>query len=81
MFHSSFDNLPEGLITKTIDVSNYAKFTTKGDLQQNIVYDKWVNIWGMEEDLNRTYKADFEIYGEKAKDMSNAEVDIFVSVK
>lgn len=78
---SSFDNLPEGFVTKTIDVSHYAKFTTKGNLHQNIIYDKWVNIWGMEKDLNRTYKADFEIYGEKARDMTDAEVDIFVSVK
>ena len=31
---SSFDGLPEGLVTKTIDVGNYAKFSTKGDLHQ-----------------------------------------------
>lgn len=78
---SSFDNLPEGFVTKTIDVGNYSKFTVKGDLKQNIVYNKWVNIWNMENQLERDYKADFEIYGEKAQDMSNAEVDIFVSVK
>ena len=48
---------------------------------KNIVYDKWVNIWDMDKTLDRTYTADFEIYGEKAQDMSNAEVDIYVSVK
>ncbi len=78
---SSFDNLPEGFVTKTIDIGNYVKFTTKGNLQDNIVYNEWVNIWEMEKDMNRAYIADFEIYGDKAKDMSNAEVDIFVSVK
>lgn len=78
---SSFDHLPEGFVTKTIDVGNYAKFTTKGDLHQNIVYNQWVDIWEMDEKLNRAYVADFEIYGEKSKDINNAEVDIYVSVK
>lgn len=78
---SSFDHIPEGLVTKTIDVGNYSKFTVNGDLKQNIVYNEWVKIWSMDNELNRAYKADFEIYGEKAQDMSNAEVDIYVSVK
>jgi predicted transcriptional regulator YdeE len=32
-------------------------------------------------DLGRTFTADFEIYGEKAQDPSDAEVDILIAVK
>jgi predicted transcriptional regulator YdeE len=32
-------------------------------------------------DLDRSYTADFEIYGEKAQNPENAEVDIFIAVK
>ena len=31
-------------------------------------------------DLNRTYLADFEIYGQKAQNPSTAEVDIYIGV-
>lgn len=78
---SSFDNLPVGFVTKTIDVGNYNKYSVQGDLKQNIVYNEWVKIWNLEDKIDRAYIADFEIYGEKAQDMSNAEVDIYVSVR
>ena len=46
---------------------------------QGIVYNEWVKIWNS--DLDRTFVADFEVYGEKAQDPTNAEVEIFVGVK
>ncbi|MFT4644864.1 MAG: putative transcriptional regulator YdeE [Planctomycetota bacterium] len=32
-------------------------------------------------DLDRTYTADFEIYGEKVQNPQDAEVDIMIAVK
>lgn len=76
---NSLDKIPEGMVGKTIESSDYSKQTTKGSLAEGIVYNEWLKIWNM--DLNRTYTADFEIYGEKAQDPENAEVDIYIAVK
>ena len=67
------------MITKTFKKGNYAKFVSKGDLTKGAVYGTWSKIW--ETELDRTYSTDFEIYGEKAQNPTDAEVEIFVAVK
>ncbi len=76
---NSIEELPEGLVSKTVEVVNYQKFTAKGNINEGIVFNEWMKIWNS--DLNRAYTTDFEVYGEKATDMSNAEVDIFIALK
>lgn len=71
--------IPEGMIGKTFDEATYTKIVAKGNLMQGIVYNEWVKIWNS--DLDRTFVADFELYGEKAQDPANAEVEIFVGIK
>lgn len=75
----NFDIIPNGMIAKSFEGGNYTKFVSKGDLQKGAVYLEWLKIWEM--DLKRTYTADFEIYGKKAQNPTNAEVDIFVAIK
>lgn len=76
---SSLNTVPEGMVSTTISESSYMKFNTKGDLTEGLVYNEWLKIW--EEDLNRTYTTDFEVYGKKAQNPANAEVDIFIAIK
>ncbi|MDW7691217.1 GyrI-like domain-containing protein [Flammeovirgaceae bacterium SG7u.111] len=76
---SSLDEIPEGLEGRTIGGGQFVKFVAKGDLARGAVYNEWVKIWDTE--LDRAYQADFEIYGAKAQDPSNAEVDIFIGVR
>lgn len=73
------DHIPEGMTGKSFDGGDYIKFTAKGDLAEDLVINEWFKIWSME--LRRSFTADFEIYGEKAQDASDAEVDIFIAVK
>ncbi|MCD4711540.1 MAG: GyrI-like domain-containing protein [Bacteroidales bacterium] len=73
------DTIPNGMVSKTFNVGNYIKFVSKGDLTKGAVYEEWSKIWNL--DLQRTYTADFEVYGEKAQNPMDAEVDIFVAVK
>jgi predicted transcriptional regulator YdeE len=75
---ASLKEIPEGMVGKTIESSTYTKFTAKGDLTDNAVIDEWVKIWNI--NMDRTYKADFETYGEKAANPSDGEADIFISV-
>ena len=44
-----------------------------------MVVNQWSKIFEME--LDRTYDADFEIFGEKAQNPSDAEVDFYVGIK
>lgn len=75
----NLNTLPEGMTGKTFKEAVYTQRTVKGNLMEGLIYNEWLKIW--ESGLNRTFIADFEIYGEKAADLINAEVDIFVGVK
>ncbi len=75
----NLENVPQGMVTKTIPGGSYAKFTAKGSLIDGVIYQAWNEIWNSS--LDRKYTADFEVYGEKAQNPNQAEVDIFIAVK
>ncbi len=75
---NNLKTIPEGMVGKVIPGGDFMKFTAKGDVTQGSVFFEWKKIW--ESKIDRKYTADFEIYGEKARDPKNAEVDIFISV-
>jgi len=74
----NMNTVPEGMISHSFDGGMYQKITAKGDLTKGFVYQAWKDIWQM--DLERAYTADFEIYGERAQNPSDAEVDIFLAI-
>lgn len=76
---NNLDQVPEGMMGKTFDTATYSKRTVKGNLLEGLVFNEWLKIW--ESNLSRTFVADFEIYGEKEKDPTNAEVAIFIGVE
>ena len=73
------NEIPNGMVGKTINEGKYNKFTTKGDLAKGLIIKQWKAIWVM--DLDREYTADFEVFGEKAQNPNNAEIDILIAVK
>ncbi|MGG7468582.1 GyrI-like domain-containing protein [Chryseobacterium arthrosphaerae] len=75
----NFDHIPEGMVGKSFEGGNYIRFTPKGNLAEGLVINEWNKIWNM--DLGRVFTADFEIYGEKARNPSEAEVDILIAVE
>ena len=74
---SSLKDIPTGLIGKTIPESEYQIYKSTGKLSISLA-KTWEGIW--QTDLNRRYSADFDIYGEKARDYENAEVDTYVAI-
>ena len=76
---SDLKNIPDGLVGKTFETADYIKIIAKGNILQGMVFSEWIKIW--DSDLDRTYTADFEVYGEKAQNLENAEVDIFIAVR
>jgi predicted transcriptional regulator YdeE len=75
----SLESIPDGMTGKTIEGGNYILHIAKGNLLQGLVFNEWVKIWNS--NIERSYTADFEVYGEKALNPENAEVDIFIAVK
>lgn len=75
----NLDNVPNGMVGKSFDGGTYSKTTAKGDLMQGLVVNQWSKIFEME--LDRTYDADFEIFGEKAQNPADAEVEFYVGIK
>jgi predicted transcriptional regulator YdeE len=72
------DSIPDGLVAITIRKGKYVKYVAEGDLSNGIVYDTWMKIWNST--IKRAYTSDFEVYGQRAQDPSNAEVEIFISI-
>lgn len=75
----NLDNVPNGMVGKSFDGGTYSKTTAKGDLIQGLVVNQWSKIFEME--LDRTYDADFEIFGEKTQNPADAEVEFYVGIK
>lgn len=76
---SNLEQVPEGMAGKTIEAGNYLKLSAKGDLMKGLIVAKWTEIWNM--DLNREFSTDFEVFGEKAQNPADAEIDFFIAVK
>ncbi len=69
--------IPQGMESKNIKGGDYLMFSPRGKLVE-IVMNEWIKIWGTE--FDRAYTTDFEVYGKKARDPENAQVDIYVSI-
>lgn len=76
---SSLDNIPEGMVGQAFDGGTYGKFVSKGDLTKGVVYGTWTKIW--ESNIDRMFTADFEVYGEKSQNPTDAEVDVLVAIQ
>jgi predicted transcriptional regulator YdeE len=76
---SALDTIPEGMVGKTIEGGSFSKYIAKGNLTQGAVYNEWINIWATA--TNRAFTTDYEIYGAKAANPEDGEVDIFVGVR
>ncbi|MEJ5995175.1 GyrI-like domain-containing protein [Pedobacter sp. Du54] len=76
---ANLETIPEGMIGKSFDGGNYIKLSAKGDLMQDLIINKWLEIWEM--DLDRAFTADFEVFGEKAQNPTAAEIDFLIAVK
>ena len=68
---------PQGMDNLIIPAGSFTKAIAKGKMP-DCVANSWKDIWSSKTD--RAYKYDFEIYDERSKDWSNAEVEIFVSI-
>lgn len=77
---ASLEEIPAGLIGREFKGGKYQKFLVKGAMP-NAVVEKWQEIWKKDEELDRKYTADFEVYGKNSQNGENSEVDIYIAKK
>lgn len=70
--------VPKELESLLIPAGNYRKFIAHGQMP-NCIASTWQEVWN--QDIPRAYSVDFEVYDERSHDRSNAEVDIYISLK
>lgn len=75
---NNLDALPKDLTGLTIEGGDYNLETVKGNISEGLVFNAWVKIWNS--GMARAFRTDFEVYGQKAIDLENAVVEIFISV-
>lgn len=76
---STLENIPDGMVGQSVDGGTYGKFVSKGDLTKGVVFGTWSEI--NQRKLDRVFTADFELYGQKAQNPTDAEVEVYVGVK
>jgi len=76
---SSLKEIPGGMVGQSFEGGSYRKFVSKGDLTKGVVFGTWSEI--NHQKLDRVFTADFELYGEKAQNPTDAEVEVFVGIK
>ena len=71
--------VPPGMTGIPIAPASYEVFTARGRLPDAVVRT-WEHIWTPEVDARRAYHTDFEIYGEKAVNQEDGEVEIYIGI-
>lgn len=83
--HINTDDLAqEGLSCITIPAQKYVKFTTDPGPMPHVCIKAWQAIWLMGDaglGASRCYAADFEVYDERALDLTHTVLDIYIGVQ
>ena len=71
---------PEGMVEHLIPDQTYRIYSVKVKIP-DVITQAWFDIWQDDDNLNRAYTADFNLYGPKSSDLNNAELEIFVGMR
>lgn len=75
---NSLEEVPADMRGLTVKGGPYVPFQAQGNLNEGAVIQTWLKIW--ESGMDRSYTVDYEVYGAKALDPTDAEVAIFIAV-
>jgi len=78
------ESVPAGMVVKNVPAGRYAVFTSEKGPVQKVVVEMWQKVWATPKTAlggDRTYKADFEVYDQRAKNPADSVVDLYVSVR
>jgi predicted transcriptional regulator YdeE len=78
------ETLPAGMVVRNVPAARYAVFTSERGPVQKVVVEMWQRVWATPKSElggDRTYKADFEVYDQRAQNPADAVVDLYIAVR
>lgn len=75
---------PAGMVAKKVPAQKCAVFTSEKGPAQKVVPQLWIKINSLPKAAvggDRLYKADFEIYDQRASDPENLQMDVYLGIK
>jgi len=81
---SSDADVPAGMLARKVPAGKYAVFTSEKGPGPKVVPALWMKIASLPQGAvgtDRMYRADFEIYDERAMDPQNLQMDVYVGIR
>jgi predicted transcriptional regulator YdeE len=78
------ESVPAGMTVKKVPAGRYAVFTSERGPVEKVVVEMWRRVWETPKNAlggDRTYRADFEVYDQRAQNPADAVVDLYVAVR
>ena len=78
------ESVPAGMVAKNVPAGRYAVFTSERGPVQTVVVEMWRRVWATPKSAlggDRTYKADFEVYDQRAQNPADSVVDLYIAVR
>lgn len=76
--------MPAGIVARKVPAGKFAVFTTTRGPAYQVVPETWAHINSLPRNSpggDRLYRADYEIYDERAKDPQDMQADIYVGIR
>jgi CubicO group peptidase (beta-lactamase class C family)/predicted transcriptional regulator YdeE len=77
-------DVPEGMVAKKVPAGKFAVFTSEKGPAPKVVPELWMKINSLPQTAvgaDRAYRADFEIYDQRAMDPQNLQMDVYIGIK
>lgn len=81
---NSSGEVPDGMVVKMIPAGRYAVFTSRKGPGSKVVPETWTHINSLPKSAvggDRLYRADFEIYDQRATDPEHLQVDVYIGIR
>src|SRR5579864_4922478 len=78
------EDLPAGMVAKNVLAGRYAVFTSEQGPVQKVVVEMWRRVWATPKNEmggDRNYKADFEVYDQRARNPAASVVDLYIGIQ
>jgi predicted transcriptional regulator YdeE len=79
---SGIAEIPAGMTVRHVPTGRYAVFTSERGPVTKVVPEAWKRIWDEPRTATyaRSYKVDFELYGARAANPADSQVEIYIGV-
>jgi predicted transcriptional regulator YdeE len=81
---TSAKDVPAGMVVKKVPAGRYAILTSNRGPVAKVVVEAWQQIWAVPKSSpggDRAYRADYEVYDERAANPEDAQVDVHIGIK